>query len=464
MTNITYPAFALFALVCFGLSPTSRADDCVQGCDFLYNNTILGQEALQNYVEGGFSNTAVGFYALNANTIGDYNTATGAGALQLNTTGFDNTANGLIALHFNTTGSNNTATGSSALLNNTTGIANTATGVNALLSNTTGNNNTAHGAFALKSNTTGVSNTANGWQALFGNTTGHNNTAVGLDALLSNTTGLNNTASGVFALGFNTTGSSNTATGISALQNNSTGGNNTATGQSALQGNTTGPNNTAIGFNALFSNTTGSNNIALGFQAGMNVTGSNNIEIGNVGVAGDNNKIRIGTKATHKNTYIAGIFGVTAPTGIGVLIDNSGHLGTTTSSARFKEAIKPMGKASEAILSLEPVTFRYKEELDPTAIPQFGLVAEEVEKVNPDLVARDDEGKPYTVRYEAVNAMLLNEFLKEHRKVENQEATIAQLRLDLKALAITVKEQATQLQRVSAELAAGESPRLVANE
>ena len=442
------------ALVCFGLSPTSRADDCVQGCDFLYNNTILGQEALKNYVEGGFSNTAVGFYALNANTIGDDNTATGAGALQLNTTGFDNTANGLIALHFNTTGSNNTATGSSALLNNTTGIANTATGVNALLSNTTGNNNTAHGAFALKSNTTGVSNTANGWQALFGNTTGNNNTAVGLDALLSNTTGLNNTASGVLALGFNTTGSSNTATGISALQNNSTGGNNTATGAYSLS-----------------QNYTGSSNIALGFQAGMNVTGNNNIEIGNVGVAGDNNKIRIGTKATHKNTYIAGIFGVTAPTGIGVLIDNSGHLGTTTSSARFKEAIKPMGKASEAILSLEPVTFRYKEELDPTAIPQFGLVAEEVEKVNPDLVARDDEGKPYTVRYEAVNAMLLNEFLKEHRKVEEQsgkqqklEATVAQQQKEIRDLTTVLKVQAAQIQKVSDQLKVQAlTPRVVAN-
>ena len=440
MTNITYPAFALFALVCFGLSPTARADDCVQGCDFLYNNTILGQEALQNYVEGGFSNTAVGFYALNANTIGDYNTATGAGALQLNTTGSDNTANGLIALHFNTSGSNNTATGSSALLNNTTGIANTATGVNALLSNTTGNNNTAHGAFALKSNTTGVSNTANGWQALFGNTTGNNNMANGLDALLSNTTGLNNTASGVFALGFNTTGSSNTATGISALQNNSTGGNNTATGQSALQGNTTGPDNTAIGFNALFNNTTGSSNIALGFQAGMNVTGNNNIEIGNTGVAGDNNKIRIGTKPTHKNTYIAGISGVTVPTGVAVIVDANGHLGTTTSSASFKENIQPMDRASEAIHALKPVTFRYKKEVDPNAIPQFGLVAEEVEKVNPELVAYDDQGKPYTVRYEAVNAMLLNEFLKEHRKVAQQAATIEQQERRLAELERAVAE------------------------
>ena len=204
-------------------------------------------------------------------------------------------------------------------------------------------------------------------ECAFSNTIGNNNTANGLDALLSNTTGINNTANGVVALGFNTTGSSNTATGISALQNNTIGANNRATGQSALQ-----------------NNTTGSSNIALGISAGTNLTtGSNNIDIGNVGVAGDDNKIRIGIKPTHKNTYIAGIFGVTVPTGIGVLLDNSGHLGTTTSSARFKDDVQPMANASEAILALKPVTFRYKHELDPEGIPQFGLVAEEVEKVIP---------------------------------------------------------------------------------
>jgi hypothetical protein len=437
------------ALVCFALSSTARADNCEQGCDFLFRNTFLGQQALINNT-GGLDNTAIGFYSLNSNTTGlnntaigsgtltantgGYNTGIGAGALNSNTTGIYNTANGASALAFNTIGSRNVATGASALYSNQTGIDNTATGVNALLSNTTGNNNTANGAFALNSNTTGVSNTANGWQALFGNTTGNNNTANGLDALLSNTTGINNTANGVFALGFNTTGSSNTATGISALQNNTIGANNTATGQSALQNNTTGPNNTAVGFNALQNNTIGSSNVGLGVSAGTNLTtGSNNIDIGNAGVAGESRTIRVGTKPTHKNAYIAGISGVTVPTGVPVIVDANGHLGTTTSSARFKDAIKPMDKASEAILALKPVTFHYKEEIDPAGIPQFGLVAEQVEKVNPELVARDEHGKPYTVRYEAVNAMLLNEFLKEHQKVQRLEAALAAVNERLKA-------------------------------
>ena len=179
-------------------------------------------------------------------------------------------------------------------------------------------------------------------------------------------------------------------------------------------------------------NTSGSNNIALGKAAGFKLTtGKNNIDIGSQGVAGESSTIRIGAKSTQKNTYIAGISGVTVAGGVGVVIDSNGHLGTVTSSKHYKEAIKPMKDASEAILSLQPVTFRYKEELDPAGIPQFGLVAEEVAKVDPDLVARDEEGKPYTVRYEAVNAMLLNEFIKEHRKVEELSAAVGQLKSEL---------------------------------
>src|SRR5215471_13706465 len=146
--------------------------------------------------------------------------------------------------------------------------------------------------------------------------------------------------------------------------------------------------------------------------------------------------IRIGTRGTQKATFIAGIGGATVPTGIAVLVDGNGRLGTITSSARFKDAIKPMDKMSEAILSLKPVTFRYKRDLDPDGIPQFGLVAEEVEEVNPDLVARDELGKPYSVRYDAVNAMLLNEFIKEHRRVQELEATVAQQRKDSEATAV----------------------------
>src|SRR5207247_6697046 len=183
------------------------------------------------------------------------------------------------------------------------------------------------------------------------------------------------------------------------------------------------------GVNALYSNTTGSDNIAIGLNAGFSVTsGSNNIDVGNRGHVGDSQTIRIGTRGTHTSTYVAGISGVSVPQGVGVVIDTKGHLGTVVSSERFKDDMKPMDKASEAILALKPVTFRYKQELDPDGIPQFGLVAEEVEKVNPDLVARDEQGKPYTVRDEAVNAMLLNELLKEHCKVEQQEATVAQIK------------------------------------
>jgi trimeric autotransporter adhesin len=243
-------------------------------------------------------------------------------------------------------------------------------------------------------------------------------------------------------------------------------------GDNALLNLTSGRDNTAIGFDALINNTTGSSNIALGPSAGVSITtGKDNIYIGNKGTAGKSNTIHIGTNGIQKFTFIAGISGATVASGVGVMVDTNGHLGTIESSARFKEAIKPMDKASEAILALQPVTFRYKQELDPEGIPQFGLVAEQVEKVNPDLVARDDQGKPYTVRYEAVNAMLLNEFLKEHRKVETLEATVAQLKSTvarqqegMQVFTATLKEQASQIQKVSAQLEVTKpAPQIVAN-
>ena len=334
---------------------------------------------------------------------------------------------------------------------------NTALGEDALSSNTTGDSNTATGFQALFSNTTGDSNTATGFQALFSNTTGHFNTANGVFALFRNTTGFENTAIGHGALELNTTGSQNTANGIFALFLNTTGYDNTATGFSALANNTTGKNNTADGMDALKNNTTGNNNIALGFEAGNKLfTGSNNIYIGSHGDFSQSRTIRIGDPSTHERTAIAGISGVTVAAGVGVIVDASGQLGTVVSSSRFKEGIKPMEEASEAILALKPVTFRYKHNLDPVGIPQFGLVAEDVEKVNPDLVARDDEGKPYTVRYEAVNAMLLNEFLKEHRKTQELEATIAKQQKDFQATATHQQKQiealSAGLQKVSTQL------------
>jgi len=347
--------------------------------------------------------------ALNPPPDGGYfneTTAEGDGALFSLTTGFGNTALGFNALHSLTDGFVNTATGRNALLSNTTGSQNTATGGAALLNNTTGEGNTAHGRAALANSTTGNQNAATGWQTLFGNTTGNGNTATGAFALLSNTTG----------------------------------GDNMAHGRAALA-----------------DNTTGNGNIALAAFAGDNLTtGDNNIDIYDEGVAGESNTIRIGTSGVQTRTFIAGISG-TAVTGVAVRVSSSGQLGTAPSSERFKDAIKPMDKSSEGILALKPVTFRYKHELDPKGIPQFGLIAEQVAKVNPDLVARDEHGKVYTVRYDAVNAMLLNEFLKQHRKVEQQEATIAKQQKQIEALT-------TGLQKVSDELVLSKpAPQMVGN-
>jgi hypothetical protein len=320
------------------------------------------------------------------------------------------------------------------------------------------NQNTAEGDDALFNLDTSQStyNTAIGFEALYNTTTGSANTAIGTTALYLNTTGFANTATGIQALISNTTGHDNTANGIEALFYNTTGNDNTANGAFALFNNTTGNDNTANGLDALSHNTTGSSNIALGLEAGAKLTaGDNNIDIGNAGVADESSRIRIGTKGTHRSTFIAGINGVTVAGGVGVIVDTNGHLGTIVSSARFKDAIKPMDKASEAILALQPVTFRYKHELDPEGIQQFGLVAEQVEKVNPALVARDEQGKPYTVRYEAVNAMLLNEFLKEHRKVEALEATVAHLKsaeTQQKDLQATVAHQQKQIEALTAGL------------
>jgi hypothetical protein len=221
----------------------------------------------------------------------------------------------------------------------------------------------------------------------------------------------------------------------------------------------------AIGYNALFNNTTGGFNTALGPAAGSQLTiGSNNIDIANKGIAAEANTIRIGTTGTQTNTYIAGISGVTVAGGVGVITDSSGHLGTIVSSARFKEAIKPMDTASEAVLALKPVTFRYKHDLDPAGIPQFGLVAEEVEKVNRDLVARDEQGQPYTVRYEAVNAMLLNEFLKEHKAFVEEQRKVQELEANAVRQQKQIEALTAGLQKVSAQLELSKSaPRTVQN-
>ena len=303
--------------------------------------------------------------------------------------------------------------------------------------------NTAEGQNALFSLTSGSANTAVGWYSLFSDTTGSFNTATGAGALLFNTAD-QNTAFGAAALLFNTSGEANTAVGTAALLNNTMGTANTATGLGVLLANTTGSGNTATGASALGGNTTGDDNTAIGNLAGSNQsTGSGNVYIGTgmLGVAGESNAC-----------YIRSIFGQTSASGIPVVINSNNKLGTTTSSKRFKDEIKPMDKASEALLALKPVTFRYKKDIDPAATAQFGLVAEDVAKVNPDLVVRDENGEIYTVRYDAVNAMLLNEFLKEHRKVQEQETTITQLKSMVEKQEAANVQQQKQIEAVTAGL------------
>jgi hypothetical protein len=384
----TRPSQVLITIfvACLGLSPNAQAVNPPPDGGYPGGNTAEGQNALLSLQPSGIYNTAIGIFSLQSLTFGDFCTGVGAGTLLLNT------AND-----------------------------NTATGAGALLSNTTGGLNTGNGAFALFSNTEGSDNTAIGERALFSNTTGEHNTASGLQALLNNTTGNDNTATGVNALASNTVGDHNAATGFGALQNNTAGASNTAAGENALESNTTGSFNTAIGLLAGASQTTGSGNVYVG--AGMN------------GVAGESDAC-----------YIRGIFGQTSASGIPVLINANSKLGTTTSSKRFKEDIKPMDKASEPLFTLKPVTFRYKKEIDAAGTNQLGLVAEDVEKVNPDLVVRDEEGKPYTVRYDQVNAMLLNEFLKAHRRAQDLEATVARQQTQIEVLALGLQKLSAQME------------------
>jgi hypothetical protein len=330
-----------------------------------------------------------------------------------------NTAEGLEALFSLTGGTFNTALGWLSVASVTTGSLNTGVGAGTLVFNTA-DGNTATGAGALLNNTTGFGNTANGSFALTTNSTGNNNTAVGREALSSCATGGNNTA-----------------VGTGALLSNTTGNNNTAVGREALVLNTTGESNVAVGRGALANSLTGVSNLALGIDAGNQITTASNVIC--IGHTGAN---------VTDSAWIDNVFGVTTQSGTTapVIVSNTGQLGTLASSERFKKDIAAMEKTSEAILALRPVTFHYK--TDTSGTPQFGLVAEEVAKVDLALVLPDKQGKPYTVRYEAVNAMLLNEFLKEHRKV-------AQLEKQIEALT-------AGLQKVSAQLEANKpTPQVV---
>ena len=341
-------------------------------------NTAIGEQALQ-FNTTGLHNTANGFQALYSNTSGYDNTANGPDALYFNTSGFENTANGTFALEYNTTGYRNTANGVYALYSNTNGSDNTANGFEALYSNTTGNDNTANGVAALNSNTTGSENTANGVAALEFNTSGNDNTANGYEALYLNTTAWRNTANGREALRDNTTGGNNTANGYAALEFNTSGSLNTANGAGALALNT-GSYNTAIGEESLDNNTSGSNNIALGYLAGRNLTtGSYNIDIGNLGLAGDNNTIRIGTQGTQTNTFVAGIWGTALGTNAQfVVVDSSGHLGTNAAGGGGPGVASVTGSQH---ISATPATGAVVVGSDATSLPTPGT-----------LVSRDNNG------------------------------------------------------------------------
>jgi hypothetical protein len=434
-----------FALLCLALLPNVQAVNPSPDGGYPGFNTAEGQNALSGLTTG-IGNTAVGWFSLFSNTDGSFNTGVGAGTLLFNV-GDQSTGEG----------TQNTAVGTAALLNNTTGFQNTANGVSALFSNTEGSSNTATGDQALFSNTEGGGNTADGIQALFSNTTGDFNTATGSGALFSNTTGNANTTAGDNALFSNTTGPRNTATGHQALFGNTIGGDNTAIGTFALVSNTTGNDNTAIGADALDSSISGNMNTALGDFAGVEVTTASNVIC--IGTAGLN---------VDDSCFIGNIYSNVQPI-VGtdpdsVTITSAGRLGRgNVSSRRYKHDIKPMDKASEVLYALKPVSFRYNKEYDATQTLAFGLIAEEVAEVYPDLVGRNAQGQPESVRYEQINAMLLNEFLKEHRRVEELKSAMAQQRKDFEAaialqqkqaetLLARLNEQEARIQKVSAQL------------
>ena len=505
--TITPRNFIPFALGFFALSQMAQAVSPAPDGGYPGGNTAEGQSALLSLTTGVY-NTGVGIFSLLTNATGSFNTATGAGAL-LATTADENTAIGAGALFSNTTGEANTANGAFALFSNIDHSFNTANGFEALFTNRTGQNNTATGALALFSNdgdptnNEGSENSAFGTVALYGNTTGYANSAFGSGAMGSNTsgsfntasgflalggafqlgdgiiaTGDNNTATGAYALSSNTTGFDNTAIGADALSSNTEGDSNTADGRGALFNNTTGFDNTAIGDNALASNVGGAANTAIGSNALVNSgAGSNNTALGNgagFNVTTASNVICIGTNVGGANLdnscYVGNIYSNVQPViGIDpdyVTIDSNGKLGRSNlngSSRRFKHDIQPMDKTSEVILTLKPVSFRYNKEYDATQRLSFGLIAEEVAEVAPELVGRNKNGEPDSVRYELINAMLLNEFLNEHKKVQQLQATIAQQRNDFETTVAALtkeiakiitrsKEQDAKIQKVSTEV------------
>ena len=415
MTPIRNLCFALVPLlaVLLGLADSARAGDISleldAGFGFSVKNDGASIERLRvDEASGNISRNG----ALFVHTTGTSNTFVGEGAGNTSTSG---------------TGGN-AAFGENALTSNTTGFRNSAFGESALSSNTAGFRNSAFGQNALGDNTTGDNNSAFGYEALRSNTGGNRNSAFGRRALKYNITGGYNSAFGHDALGLNTTGSENSAFGRKALYRNDTGLYNSAFGHNALRESTTGYDNSAFGDNALRDNSKGARNVAVGKWAGRNqTTGDDNIYLANEGTAAESGKIKIGS-SVHTETFIEGIRGNVATGGVAVLIDSSNELHTVVSSARFKEDVQEMGESSEVLMALRPVTFRYREDLaGESDAREYGLIAEEVAELAPDLVAFDEQGRPYTVRYHLLAPMLLNEVQKQQSVIAEQRSVIAAL-------------------------------------
>ena len=445
------------------------------------NNTAFGINSLL-VNSSGYDNTGFGTTTLGANTTGMWNSAFGSNAMYSNTTGYSNSAFGYQALNSNTTGYHNSAFGNNALPNNTTGDRNNALGVNALNSNTTGRSNNAFGTFALGSNTTGISNSAFGTAALYKNTTGSNNVAFGYGALTKNTStsdlpksGTSNTAVGWEALKYNTTGWQNTAVGESALTSNTTGQHNTGIGEDVLNNNTSGIGNSALGESAIYQNNTGSFNLASGYYALNNTIGSRNIAIGtlsgfkrpyksngtpqtytgddniyigyicptsNHGTNSESRVIRLGnmsdvqitrpistTFQSTQSTYIAGIYNTTLTSSPSqVYITSDGQLGIQSSSIQFKEDVKSIDLDPEDFMKLNPVSFRYKSDVENIKNPiQYGLIAEELKNIIPEMVQTDNAGEPYTVSYQFLAPLLLAQVQKDHKALDDQKEIIQTL-------------------------------------
>ena len=445
------------ALACFAVSPMALGRPVPTPTPTPTATPPVGED------RGNNNSAAENVDALNINTTGQYNTAHGWHALSANTTGSQNTANGSYALSSNMTGGSNTAVGAYSLQNNTTGSYNNALGDSALYRNTTGIWNVAMGTNALVNNTTGGANIAVGGDALSSNTTGMENTAMGDVALESNTTGSGNVAVGSATLAYSVGASyqfqgANTAVGYRALGYTGApwgtgwgGDGNTAVGDRAMEYNVDGSFNCAFGLLALSADngqTDSSANTAIGNRAGYGLrTGIGNVYIGEQEMARDPDESYHTYIHNINTTSVSGGFADT------VTIDlNTGLLGHLTSSRRHKEDIKTMDDASETLYRLRPVTYRYKKEIDRNQALDYGLIAEEVAEVDPNLALRNGQGEIESVRYNTINVMLLNEFLKEHKAFVDEQAKVKKLEAGLAGLLATVKEQAAQIEKVSAQV------------